>query len=93
MSDDSIFGDLNRDGREDWRDDMLGMMTLEMLRRQRLEAEARERGERDRSDDPEPNWNPAGFSDASGGSGIWGLMVLFLGGLIFVGWLCSLAGR
>ena len=47
--DDSWFGDLNRDGREDWRDDMLGMWLVgETLRLQRERRELQEKLERER---------------------------------------------
>lgn len=35
---DNLFGDLNRDGTEDWKDDMLGIWVLETLNRQEQEA-------------------------------------------------------
>lgn len=47
--DDSWFGDLNRDGREDWRDDMLGMWLVgETLRLQRERRQLQEKLERER---------------------------------------------
>ena len=74
----NLFGDLNRDGQEDWRDDMLGMIVLETLSRQEREAAGDDSG-------------PA-YSSGSGSGGV-GIVVLAFGGLLFLGWLCSLFGR
>ncbi len=72
-----LFGDLNRDGREDWQDDLLGLWvvgeTLRLQREKRESEEALERQRREREqtelwrsprtndDDDWPPYQPAAY--------------------------------
>ncbi len=70
----NLFGDLNRDGKEDWDDDLLGMWMLETLDRQDREAAGDDDGY---------------ASSSSSGSSAAGAVVLVITTLLFLAWICS----